>query len=210
MTEALRIAVAGLGTVGAGTLQLIREHSDLISARCGRPIMVSAVSARDRRKNRPIDLSGVRWFEDPIAMAADPEVDVVMEMIGGAEGIAKDTIENAIRARHHVITANKALLAHHGAALAREAEAAGVTIGYEAAVCGGVPVIKGLREGLAGNSLSRIYGILNGTCNFILSTMRETGREFGEVLAERRSSAMPRRTPASTSTAWTLRTSWRS
>ncbi len=184
MTEALRIAVAGLGTVGAGTLQLIREHSDLISARCGRPIMVSAVSARDRRKNRPIDLSGVRWFEDPIAMAADPEVDVVMELIGGAEGIAKDTIENAIRARHHVITANKALLAHHGTTLAREAEAAGVTIGHEAAVCGGIPVIKSLREGLAGNSLSRVYGILNGTCNFILSTMRETDREFGEVLAE--------------------------
>ncbi len=184
MSETLRIAVAGLGTVGCGTLQLIQENNDLISARCGRPILVSAVSARDRRKNRPIDLSGVRWFEDPIAMAADPEVDVVMELIGGAEGVARQVIECAIRARHHVITANKALLAHHGTELAREAEAAQVALGYEAAVCGGIPIIKTLREGLAGNKVSRIYGILNGTCNYILTAMRETGREFGEVLAE--------------------------
>ena len=184
MTEALKIAVAGLGTVGAGTLQLIQAHNDLINARCGRPIMVSAVSARDRRKNRPVDLSAVRWFEDPIAMAADPEIDVVMELIGGAEGVAKQVIECAIDAGHHVITANKALLAHHGTALARKAEDKGVTLGYEAAVAGGIPVIKSLREGLAANSISRIYGILNGTCNYILSTMRDSGREFGEVLAE--------------------------
>jgi homoserine dehydrogenase len=184
VSEALRIAVAGLGTVGCGTLQLIHEHNALISDRCGRPILVSAVSARDRRKNRPVDLTGVRWFEDPVAMAADPEVDVVLELIGGADGVALAVIETAIRARRHVITANKALLAHHGAPLAREAEAAGVTLAYEAAVAGGIPIIKSLREGLAANSISRIYGVLNGTCNYILTTMRETGREFGEVLAE--------------------------
>ncbi|MFQ5776349.1 MAG: homoserine dehydrogenase, partial [Kiloniellaceae bacterium] len=184
MSGALRIAVAGLGTVGAGTLQLIRAHSELIAARCRRPIRVSAVSARDRRKPRPVDLSGVRWFEDAVAMAADPEIDVVIELIGGAEGVAKQVIESAIAARHHVITANKALLARHGAELARAAEAAGVALGYEAAVAGGIPVIKSLREGLAGNSISRVYGILNGTCNYILTTMRETGREFAEVLAE--------------------------
>ncbi|MFQ6016825.1 MAG: homoserine dehydrogenase [Kiloniellaceae bacterium] len=184
MSESLKIAVAGLGTVGSGTLQLIQAHNDLIAARCGRPIMVSAVSARDRRKNRALDLSAVRWFEDPVAMAADPEIDVVLELIGGSDGVARQVIERAIEARHHVITANKALLAHHGTALARAAEAAGVTLGYEAAVAGGIPVIKGLREGLAANSITRVYGILNGTCNFILSTMRETGREFGEVLLE--------------------------
>ena len=184
MTEPLRIAVAGLGTVGAGVLQLVQAHSDLIVARAGRPVMVSAVSARDRRKPRPVDLSGVRWFEDPVAMAADPEVDVVLELIGGADGVAKAVIESAIGAGHHAVTANKALLAHHGAALARAAEAAGRTLAYEAAVAGGIPVIKSLREGLAGNDVSRIYGILNGTCNYILSSMRTTGREFAEVLGE--------------------------
>ena len=184
MTEPLRIAVAGLGTVGAGVLQLVQAHSDLIVARAGRPVMVSAVSARDRRKPRPVDLSGVRWFEDPVAMAADPEVDVVLELIGGADGVAKAVIDSAIGAGHHVVTANKALLAHHGAALARAAEAAGRTLAYEAAVAGGIPVIKSLREGLAGNDVSRIYGILNGTCNYILSSMRTTKREFAEVLGE--------------------------
>lgn len=184
MSEALKIAVAGLGTVGTGTLQLIQAHGDLIAARCGRPIMVSAVAARDRRKTRPVDLTGVRWFEDPVALAADPEIEVVLELIGGAEGVARAVVERAIAAGHHVITANKALLAHHGTALARAAEAAGVTLAYEAAVAGGIPVIKSLREGLAANQITRVYGILNGTCNYILSTMRETRREFAEVLAE--------------------------
>lgn len=184
MSNSLNIAVAGLGTVGAGTLQLIQENHGLISARCGRPIKVAAVSARDQRKNRPVDLSGVRWFDDPVAMAAEPGIDVVLELIGGSEGVAKQVIECAIRAGRHVVTANKALLAHHGTALARQAEAAGVTLGYEASVAGGIPIIKGLREGLAANKISRIYGILNGTCNYILSTMRETGREFDDVLNE--------------------------
>ena len=184
MNESLKIAVAGLGTVGAETLRLIQEHGDLISARCGRPIVVSAVAARDRSKPRPIDISGLRWFDDAAAMAADSEVDVVIELIGGAEGVARAVIDSAIAARHHVITANKALLAHHGAELARAAEAAGVTLAYEAAVAGGIPIIKSLREGLAANRISRIYGILNGTCNYILTTMRETGRDFDDVLAE--------------------------
>jgi homoserine dehydrogenase len=184
VSQSLKIAVAGLGTVGAETLRLIREHGELISARCGRPIEVVGVSARDRSKSRPVDVSGLRWFDDAVALAADPEVDVVLELIGGAEGAAKAVIESAIGARHHVITANKALLAHHGAGLARAAEAAGVTLAYEAAVAGGIPIIKTLREGLAANRITRIYGILNGTCNYILTTMRETGREFGEVLAE--------------------------
>ena len=184
MTQALRIGIAGLGTVGTGTLQLLQAHGELIAERCGRPILVSAVSARDRRKDRGLDLSAVRWFEDALALAADPEIDVVIELIGGADGIAKDLVETALRAGKQVITANKALVAHHGTALARLAEGTGATLAYEAAVAGGIPAIKGLREGLAANAVSRVYGILNGTCNYILSTMRETGREFGEVLAE--------------------------
>jgi homoserine dehydrogenase len=184
MSTTLRIAIAGLGTVGAGTLQLLEANGDLIAARCGRPIQVAAVSARDRRKQRPVEFSATRWFDDPVAMAGDPDIDVVIELIGGADGVAKRVAETAIAAGHSVITANKALLATHGTALARAAEAAGVTLGYEAAVAGGVPVIKTLREGLAGNRVSRIYGILNGTCNYILSTMRDTKREFTDVLAE--------------------------
>jgi homoserine dehydrogenase len=176
--------VAGLGTVGSGVLGLLREHGELIAQRAGRPIVVSAVSARDRRKERGLDLADARWFEDATALAADPEVDVVLELIGGSDGIAKAVVERAIAAGKHVISANKALLAHHGASLARDAEAAGVVLAYEAAVAGGIPIIKSIREGLAANRIGRVYGILNGTCNYILSSMRDTGREFDEVLAE--------------------------
>lgn len=184
MSETLRIGVAGLGTVGAGTLKLLQTHYEMVTQRCGRPVLVTAVSARDRHKDRGIDLSGVRWFEDPLALAADPEVDVVIELIGGSEGIAKQTVETALDHGKHVITANKALIAHHGADLARRAEARGVALACEAAVCGGIPVIKTIREGLAGNAFNGVYGILNGTSNFILSDMRTSGREFAEVLGE--------------------------
>ena len=184
MTEILRIGVAGVGTVGTGTLRLLEAHADRIAERAGRRLVVTAVSARDRRRDRGIDLSRVRWYQDAAALAADPEVDVVVELIGGSEGVAKTLVEAAIAAGKPVVTANKALLAIHGAALARAAEAAGVPIAFEAAVAGGIPIIKGLREGLAGNTLDRVYGILNGTCNYILTTMRREQREFGEVLAE--------------------------
>lgn len=184
MSSALRIGFAGLGTVGAGALALLQANGDIIAARCGRPLLVSAVSARDRNKDRGVDLSAVRWFEDAAVMAADPEIDVVLELIGGADGIAKSVVETAIRNGKSVVTANKALMAHHGTELALLAEEAGVALAYEAAVAGGIPIIKSLREGLAGNRIARIYGILNGTCNYILTSMRESGREFGEVLAE--------------------------
>lgn len=184
MTQPLRIAIAGLGTVGAGTVKLLHRNGSLISARCGRDIAVTSVSARDRKKDRAVDLTGAAWFDDPTEMAAKAEADVVVELIGGAEGAARKTVEAALARGLHVVTANKALLAHHGVALAKTAEAAGLTLAYEAAVAGGIPIIKALREGLAGNTISRITGILNGTCNYILSTMRASGREFSDVLKE--------------------------
>jgi len=180
----LRIALAGLGTVGAGTAQLLDRQAELLAQRAGRHIIVAAVSARDRRRDRGIDLSAVRWYEDAAAMAADPEIDVVAELIGGADGVALAVIEASLAAGKHVVTANKALLARHGTRLAALAEAGDRALAFEAAVAGGIPVIKTLREGLVGNRLSRVYGILNGTSNYILTTMRESGREFAEVLGE--------------------------
>src|SRR6185312_1828135 len=184
VTPPLKIAIAGLGTVGAGILQLLDRQADLLAARAGRRIVVTAVSARDRRRDRGVDISAVRWYEDAAAMAADPDIDVVVELIGGADGIALAVVEAALEHKKHVVTANKALMARHGTRLAETAEGAGLALAFEASVAGGIPVIKALREGLSGNRLDRVYGILNGTCNYILTTMRESGREFGEVLAE--------------------------
>jgi homoserine dehydrogenase len=180
----LKIALAGLGTVGAGTLRLLQRNADLLAGRGGRRIVVDAVSARDRRKNRGIDLSGARWFGDAAAMAADSEIDAVVELIGGADGVALDVVRTALTRGKHVVTANKALMAHHGTELARLAEAKGAALAFEAAVAGGIPIVKTLREGLAANHIARVYGILNGTSNFILTTMRESRREFREVLGE--------------------------
>ncbi len=184
MSKPLKVGIAGLGTVGASTVKLLQQHADLLAQRCGRAIRVTAVSARNQGRDRGIDLTGGTWHADARALAHDPEVEVVAELIGGADGVAKSLVEAAIGAGKQVVTANKALLAHHGTALARAAEAAGVAIAYEAAVAGGIPIIKSLREGLAGNRIQRVYGILNGTCNYILTTMRQTGREFADVLAE--------------------------
>jgi len=185
MTSApLRVGLAGLGTVGAGTLRLLRENAELIAARAGRPIIPVAVAARDRARDRGVSLEGLRWFDDPVALARDPGVDVVVEVIGGADGIARATVEAALAAHKPVVTANKAMLAMHGAELAAVAEDAATPLAFEAAVAGGIPAIKALREGLAANRITRVAGILNGTCNYILTTMRDTGRAFGDVLAE--------------------------
>ena len=180
----LRVGIAGLGTVGAGVVKLLRDNADLITARAGRPIIVTAVSARDRNRDRGVSLENIVWHEHAMALAVDPDVDIVVELIGGSEGPAKALVERALAAHRPVVTANKALLAIHGAALAEAAEAAGVTLAYEAAVAGGIPVIKTLREGLAGNRIDRVAGILNGTCNYILTTMRTEGSEFADVLAD--------------------------
>jgi homoserine dehydrogenase len=180
----LAVAIAGLGTVGAGVTKLLRDNAELIAARAGRPIAVTAVSSRDRTRDRGVPVAGLRWYEDAVAIAADPAIDVVVETIGGSEGPARALVEAAIAAGKPVVTANKALLAVHGAALAQKAEARGVALGFEAAVAGGIPAIKALREGLAANRISRVAGILNGTCNYILTTMRERGLQFAEVLAD--------------------------
>ena len=184
MNEALNIAVAGLGTVGAGVLQLLERNGRVLRQRCGRDIRVTAVSARDRARDRGVNLDNVAWFDDAVAMAREADAEVVVELIGGADGPAKAVCEAAIGAGRHVVTANKALIAMHGTSMARMAEGAGVALGYEAAVAGGIPIIKALREGLAANNITSLYGILNGTCNYILSAMRDSGREFADVLAE--------------------------
>ena len=184
MSQPLRIGVAGLGTVGGGVLQVLSRHAALIAHRCGRPIQVTAVSARHKSRDRGIDLDGLTWHNDPVALASDPDVDVVVELIGGADGAAADLVEAALGAGKSVVTANKALIARHGERLAAQAVAKSVALRFEAAVAGGIPIVKSLSEGLAGNSLSRIYGILNGTCNYILTEMEDTGRAFEDVLAE--------------------------
>lgn len=184
MTASLKLGIAGLGTVGSGVVRLIEENGTVLAERTGRPLVVSAVSARDRRKDRGLSLEGVRWYDDPLAMAAEEDLDIIVELVGGSDGIALDIVRTALEHGKSVVTANKAMMAHHGTELARLAESNEVALAYEAAVAGGIPAIKVLREGLAANQFVRIHGILNGTCNYILSTMRDTGREFGEVLAE--------------------------
>jgi homoserine dehydrogenase len=184
VTSPLRIGIAGLGTVGAGLVKLLRFNEAIVGARAGRPVVVTAVAARDRTRDRGIDLAGLTWHDDALALARDPDVDVVVELIGGAEGVARDLVTAALRAGRPVVTANKALIAVHGAELAELAELAGVPLMFEAAVAGGIPAIKAVREGLAADRLTRVGGILNGTCNYIMTAMRESGRPFAEVLAE--------------------------
>ena len=183
MAQALRVALAGLGTVGAGVVRLLDANRDLIARRAGRAIEVVAVSARDRRRDRGVDLSRFDWVDDTAALATGA-ADVVVELIGGADGPALTLARAAFAHGKGLVTANKAMLAHHGLDLATAAEAAGVPLKFEAAVAGGVPVVKGVRDGAAANSIARVYGVLNGTCNFILSEMEATGRDFADVLAE--------------------------
>lgn len=184
MKDVVKIGVAGLGTVGAGTVKLLNEHRDILTDRSGRQIVVTAVSARDRTRDRGFSTDGLTWYDDARDLAADKDIDILVELIGGSDGIAYDVCKAALENGKHVVTANKALIALKGVELARIADANNVTIAYEAAVAGGIPVIKALREGLAGNAISRVTGILNGTCNYILTTMREQGRDFADVLAE--------------------------
>ncbi len=180
----IRVGIAGLGTVGAGVVQVLDRNGGEIARRSGRQIAVTAVSARSKGKDRGFDLSRFRWYDDPVALAKDPDIDVFVELVGGSDGPALAAVRAAIDSGKSVVTANKALLAHHGRSLATAAEAAGVSLAFEASVAGGIPIIKALREGLAANRFKRVCGILNGTCNYILTQMRKDGRDFADVLAE--------------------------
>ena len=196
MVAPLRIALAGLGTVGAGVIRLVEANADLIARRAGRPIVVTVVGARDRNKDRGVDLTPYAWEDDMVIMGEREDVDVVVELVGGSDGPALACARTTIEAGKALVTANKAMIAHHGLELAAKAEAAKVALKFEAAVAGGIPVIKALREGAAANAIERVYGILNGTCNYILSTMEDTGRGFGEVLAEAQAKGYAEADPA--------------
>lgn len=184
MAEPLKVGVAGLGTVGSAVVRILGAKREELEARAGRPIVVTAVSARDRGRDRKLDLDGAVWHMDSSQLARSNDVDLVVELIGGAEGAARACVETAIGFARPVVTANKALLARHGLAIATAAEAKGVAVGFEAAVAGGIPIVKTLREGLAGNRLSRVFGILNGTCNYILTRMEREKLSFAECLAD--------------------------
>lgn len=184
MTAPLRLGIAGLGTVGVGVVRILRKHAALLAARTGREITISAVSARDAGKDRGINLTGDAWESDPVALARRTDVDVFVELMGGSEGAARDATEAALAAGKDVVSANKALLAIHGQALAETAEAKGLMIRYEAAVAGGIPVIKALTEGLAGNEITRVMGVMNGTCNYILTRMEADGLGYDALFEE--------------------------
>lgn len=178
----LRLAIAGLGTVGATVARHLATHGDAFAQRAGRPVAVNAASARSRGKDRGVDLSSISWFDDPVRMAREAEADVFIELMGGSGDPAKAAVEAALSRGLHVVTANKALLAAHGPALAILAEAKGASLKFEAAAAGGIPVIKALREAMAGNTIHRVSGIMNGTCNYILSRMEAEGLSFADCL----------------------------
>lgn len=184
MTTPLRLGIAGLGTVGIGVVKIVRQKANLLAARTGRPVVITAVSARSRDKDRGVSLADYAWEDDPVALATRDDVDVFVELMGGHEGSAKDATEAALAAGKDVVTANKALLAIHGQTLAELAEENGCIIRFEAAVAGGIPVIKSLTEGLAANQITRVMGVMNGTCNYILTRMQDAGLPYEEVFAE--------------------------
>jgi len=184
MVAPLRVGIAGLGTVGAEVVRLIERQGRVLSARCGRAIRVTAVTARSKAKKRDLDLGGVTWAKGPLELAADPDVDCFVELMGGAGEPALSAIETALKSGKSVVTANKALIAKHGVRLAKAAEQHGGALNYEAAVGAAIPIVKTLREGLAGTAIDRVYGILNGTCNYILTRMEQEGLSFAECLKD--------------------------
>ena len=183
VSNPLRVGIAGLGTVGVGVVHIVQNHADLIKKRAGKPVVITAVSARSQ-KDRGVDLSAYAWMDNPIDIAAREDVDCVVELIGSADGAAYDVVRSALTKGKHVVTANKALMSKHGYDLAKIAEKQNVSLNYEAAVAGGIPVIKAMRESLAGNEVNAISGILNGTSNYILTQMRENGIDFETALKD--------------------------
>ncbi|EPX82057.1 homoserine dehydrogenase [Salipiger mucosus] len=184
MSDPLRLGIAGLGTVGAGVVKIVREKAALLEARGGRPVVITAVSARNRDKDRGVPMDEYDWEDDPVALAGRDDVDVLIELMGGSDGPAKAATETALKSGKDVVTANKAMLAHNGQALAELAEAEGRVLRFEAAVAGGIPIVKTLTEGLAGNDIQRVMGVMNGTCNYILTRMESAGLTYEEAFAE--------------------------
>jgi homoserine dehydrogenase len=184
MVAPLKVGIAGLGTVGAEVVRLIEQQSRSLSARCGRGVRVVAVTARSKTKKRRLDLRGVSWAKNPLSLASDPGIDCFVELMGGSGEPALSAIEAALNSGKSVVTANKALIAKHGLRLAKLAEQHGGALNFEAAVGAAIPVVKTLREGLAGTDVNRIYGILNGTCNYILTRMEQEGLSFAECLKD--------------------------
>lgn len=184
MTAPLRVGIAGLGTVGASVARNLKERERQLSQQAARPVKLCAVAARNRHKDRGIDLTGLSWHDTAVDLARADEIDLFVELIGGDDGPAYDSVKAALSAGKHVVTANKALLARHGMELVALAEARSCDLGFEAAVAGGIPIVKALKDGLTGNDISRVWGILNGTCNYILTKMEQEGRDFDSCLHE--------------------------
>ena len=184
MTEPLKIGLAGLGTVGCGVVKIIEKNGKELARTIGRPVTITSVTARSRNKDRGIDLSAFTWFDSPTELAEKADIDIFVELIGGEAGDALDATKAALARGVHVVTANKAMIAMHGTELAHKAEEQQTALLFEAAVAGGIPIVKALKESLAGNRISRVYGILNGTCNYILSRMQNEGKPFAEILTE--------------------------
>jgi homoserine dehydrogenase len=184
MSNALRLGIAGLGTVGVGVVKIVQKDATMLNVRSGRPIIISAVSALSKTKDRGVDLSAYAWEDDPVALAKRDDIDVFIELIGGDNGPAKAAVEAAIATGKHVVTANKAMLALHGQELALAAETADVNLRFEAAVAGGIPIIKALTEGLAANKINRVMGVMNGTCNYILTRMESAKLPYETVFKE--------------------------
>ena len=180
----MKVGIAGIGTVGVGVIKILAAHSEVLAARAGQALEVTAVSGRTKSKDRGVSLDGMTWYDNALDLVDDPNVDMILELIGGSDGIAYDLCRAALKAGKPVVTANKALLAIHGTELATLAEQNNVSLAYEAAVAGGIPIVKAMREGLSGNQISRVYGILNGTCNYILTEMEETGGDFSDILSD--------------------------
>jgi len=192
----IRLGVIGLGVVGAETLQTLTNHSNVIEERSGQKVEIIEVSARDKSRDRGFDVQKYLWRDDPIELATSQNIDVVVELVGGEDGVALEVAEAALKAGKHLVTANKAMIARHGARLAAIAESMNVTLAFEAAVAGGIPALKALKEGLAGNRINRVSGILNGTCNYIVTEMSETGRSFDDVLKEAQAKGYAEADPA--------------
>ena len=184
MTNPIKLGIAGLGTVGIGVVKIIQQKAETLQARTGRKIELVAVSAKTRQKERGVNLSMYDWESDPVSLANRKDIDIFVELIGGHSGQAKDSVLAAINSGKDIVTANKALLAHHGQELAENIEKNNKSLRFEAAVAGGIPVVKALTEGLAGNSLTRVVGVMNGTCNYILTRMQSAGLSYEEVFKE--------------------------